>query len=519
MGLLKKAAVALGVGAIGALTGGLSAAYLGLKVKASALLGGASGVLAVLTNRGAPVGAERSPTILRSKLAPAQWVVGRARAEGRLVFGMIRQSTLHLAVLLSEGRCDGIESIFLDDVEIGLAESGNGYRAAAAVNGVLDSSVPVTKITPYFAADGSGGESLRSVSPAGGGWGSKDRLVGKSWAHIELNQWVGGRSVFEKVPKIEVLMRGQVFPWPGQPTPQWTESAAPIRWWWETRRKGIPPDEFDFMSVIQAHGICSDVLHYELPENMRSTYGIDGGAFQESIRYAVNGIIFSDDPPDAVDRQLDLAWGGAIANDGGLRRFLPGFPRAPDRDITGADITAFEGWIAGSSPAAYTTAVRMNLAASRYHGHAPLSMPAAVGTLIPGRLRYKEIDAGTSAFISDPLQAGRVQGILLRTAQNSGRWQYRLAPGRAMENLHLRPGDVARVFDDSNDLRGEPMVIESAEILEDWTVSVSFSRQIDWSPTFVGAPLNTGTISAGGTGQPPHSERDGALDIVSGGGI
>ena len=514
MGILKRGLTALGVGAVAALTGGAAAAYLGLKVVKSAVIGGVAGALHVLTARSAPVGSSRSQVVLREKLGPAQWVVGRARTAGRIAYSEIRGSTLHLALLLSEGECDGLESIILDDKEIGLAVDGNGYRAAAAINGVLDSSTPVVKITPYFGADGNGGASLRAVSARG--WTESDRLTGKAWAHVELNQWVGGRSVFERMPKIEVVMRGLKLTWPGQPTPTWTESTAAIRWWWETERKGVPTDEIDLYSVIEAHGLCTDILEYELPPEMRSTYGIDGGAIARSMRYAAGGVIFSDDRPQSVDQQFDLAWSGSVVMDGGVRRFLPGGSRKSVRQIGGDDIAEFLGRVRGVSPALGMTAIRMSLAQSTYHHFAPLSMPPHVAGMPPGSLPYRELDAGTAALINSPLQAGRTQGWLLNRARGDERWQYRLLPGGNMENLQYRLGEVCTVFDDKNGINGDAMVVESVDVQEDWTVVLSLSPQLDWTPVWVAPPLPDGSISSGGTGQPDPSLPEGALTLEEG---
>ena len=131
----------MGIAIFGIATGNVPLAILGISLFASVAL--APDALGNNLPRGT-----RSRTTVREAVSPAQWVVGRARVGGALVFQAAQGeyvnngAILQQVIVLSEGPVEGIEGIWLNGENV-------GFRFAdPTVSGIVpytDQNNPLTR--------------------------------------------------------------------------------------------------------------------------------------------------------------------------------------------------------------------------------------------------------------------------------------------------------------------------------------------------------------------------------------
>lgn len=466
--------------AIGALVGGLGKALaIGItkvtfaQVAAGALIGGAlAGVSTLLAPKPPKLdfGANRADTrhTVREAVSPARWIVGRARVGGVMVFyHEADKNNLHLALVLSEGTCDGIERVWADGDEIPLERDDQVLRPAPG-----DKHRGKITIHEYFAADGSEGQSLRAV--AGSDWTTSHRLEGLSWVHVHLHQPDYGDTIdnrfWARLPELNFLVRGIKITWPGQTAPRWTENAAAIRYWWLRERRGVPVRAIDEAGFHEAYVLSSQTIHFALPE------GYEDYATQ-SMRYAVNGVIHADDDPERIEAELDYAWQGWAVEAGGVYHFRPGVDRPVQRTITPDDIISIEAIRPAPALQDRINAATVSLAQSREHDWLEASLPELTdeaGLRRDGERLAK--DLGTRALVADPVAAGRLLAIALRRARANATFTYRLKPGPALEWLSLRPSDRVQITDPEHGLEDFPALVERVVVNPDWSATLDLSE-------------------------------------------
>ena len=228
---IKKAFTPFATIAIGFLSGGatavISALTAGTKIAlGNVLVGGLIGAgLGAATNllmpryqgpsgtskrQEANAARRRWSNTVRAPVVPKRWILGRARVGS--VLAWIGDDNdgydLHMALIISEGACEGIEKMWVSKKEVPINFSndryGRKFKAALPKDaGRLEGWI-------YFKGDGTQGASLRAADST---FTSEWKLNGMSWIHIHLNQpqytqndtigryWTG-------IPNIEFLVKG-----------------------------------------------------------------------------------------------------------------------------------------------------------------------------------------------------------------------------------------------------------------------------------------------------------------------
>ena len=181
-------------------------------------------------------------TTLRTQETRARWVVGRARTAGVLANAEVSDSgrILFMDILLSEGEIENIERVWVDEKSYAVSGPGQavprGQTSSPGWRGLIGQE--------------RGGIALQ-LHPSGGTGG----LSGIAYVRVAIVS-----SVYQRVPRLAFLVRGQKITWPGQTDPVFTNNAAAVRWWWLTERRGIDPALIDEQSVRDAVTRCGETV-------------------------------------------------------------------------------------------------------------------------------------------------------------------------------------------------------------------------------------------------------------------
>ena len=463
--------IAFGGQLVGSLVTGST---LAVALKAAAVVGTLT-FLAQLTSRFNRDNSQVYQGIVRSAALPARWILGRARVGGMLVYYEEQNEvedkgpkTVQLAIVLSEGPLEQIEKIWVDGVEVPLRNrSVDNDGVHLNFHGPLLGHIAVWE---YFAADGSGGASLRSRSTH---WTSQHRLTGKSWVHVELNQndySDASDRIWDGFPEIEFLIQGSKIRWPGQPNPTWTENAAAIRYWYMTEICGISPDLIDISSFLAAYATCEQTVSFDLSENYTQA-----GYQSSSIRYSINGVISNEDTAN-VENEFDFCWQGYVVEANARYYFRPGVNRPILRVLSDKDILENVSIQVAPILQDRVNSMSMQLTQSNVKNWQGQDLPTQIDRVSKETRDNNEelwLDLGTRQYVQDPIVGGRLVAIALKRAQDLSTFIYRVSPGRHLEWLRVIPGDRIRINHQALGLEIDT-VITSVETNEDWSVTITF---------------------------------------------
>jgi len=253
------------------------------------LLGG------LLRRRGrTPIRAQKRPNQIVSEgepTYPAQWVFGESRVAGVEVYRATEITTvtdapfhseedpghglnLHRFFVLSEGMCEqltgieiGEDDYYISDLESELFPRQFGHRLRAATaerwNGRTTRGGSWTAY-PKLKADGT--ERPEPFTPTAGSlpWPDMARLDGKAWIHLVQHQPPPeqGDTVWpDQLQPVSFVLKGMHLPIPGPGHPdtwpvEYTDNAAAVRFFLESRLAGVPIERFDLASVRAAYRVC-----------------------------------------------------------------------------------------------------------------------------------------------------------------------------------------------------------------------------------------------------------------------
>ena len=260
--------------------------------------------------------APKPATRLELASSPMRYILGKRRVEGSLVFatGIYRRGTdrdpayAWLIYVLGEGAMEGIEEIYINGDILPFTRNGGHLTPSdGRYQRQAGAPAPAIEIFEYFDADGTQGVDMRTpTAPAGRQygnsrigpwssapdartlyyrdpidaalglysepfpysaeaktWGTAHRLDGLSYVGVKLfqnyyNVQDRNSRVWQKVPKIEFVVKGKKLTWPGQTTPKYTEN--PIAWlyWYDTVRRGIPASRIDTPSFTESFNKCDE---------------------------------------------------------------------------------------------------------------------------------------------------------------------------------------------------------------------------------------------------------------------
>ena len=426
-------------------------------------------------------------TRITSGDGPGQWVLGRSLVQGVVADAFVKGNLLHLPIALSEGNCEVIESIIINGEEIPLRRVSGTYEL-----------VPVTpeqnkrfRLFDYLDDnDPDKGKTLRQVAAE---WTDKHVGRGISWVHLQLDG-----AFFEELPEVSFIMCGIQIRWPGNNRRLWTDSAAALRWWWETERKKTDPRNINRDSVIRAHEQCSETISYELPYPLNVHYS------GYSTRYGINGVLKSTDNVRNVEAEMDFCWFGTTGNHNGVISFDPGIEKDVEWTVGRDDIIRMESMITGVSDRDRLSAMQVGVQALREKRYRPASLEVIDQDAFDSiGLRTK--DSGARQFVTDGMQLARIADLTLRDELNFRRWTYILKAGENLENLRIRAGSVGILHDPRAGLHGQKVRVQEMAVSTDFTVRLTIKEELDWSTRFVSPPAIEDPVSKDSS-QLPRSE-------------
>ena len=482
---------------------------IGATVVAAAKAAAIIGVLTFLTSIAQRRGelTDNFGSIVRSSVMPARWILGRARVGGMLVFydeqpkdldtlgnptdESSRPTTVQMAVVISEGPIDGIEKVWANGEEVPIiSRTADNDGIHLNFGGPLVGNIAVWE---YFAADGTGGHSLRVRSPR---WTTQHKLIGKSWVHIELNQNDYGDNpedrVWDGFPEIEFLIRGQKISWPGQVTPVWTENAAAIRYWHLVELCGIDPNMIDLASFHAAYATCNERIDFQIPPQF-----IEEGYQRVTTRYTINGVITSEDNLSNLTNEFDFCWQGNLVEANARYYFRPGEDRVVTETLTDIDILEVVSIQVAPILQDRVNSMSMELLQSNTKQWQRQDIPRQTDEL--SRLNRDNgeelwLNLGSRRFIQNPVVAIRLLAIALRRAQNLDTYIYRVAPGTKLQWLRVIPGDYLTLNHEALDIQKVVSVV-SVQTNEDWSTTLVLQGQNrqEFYPTLV-LPTESSTL-------------------------
>ena len=420
-----------------------------------------------------------------------RFVLGQSLVPVEPCFGVVKGGSLHLALPVSIGTCEGMgpeivieggwNSIAaVNPTEVALKQDGRLWKPFPGAANAWSDRIRIWEY-PEAGPSTTRWESLRAVAP---GWDANHRMDGIAGLHIELRQGAAPANARNRdgrfwsgIPNIRVLWKGIKPTWPGHSAREWTDSPAALRYWWMVERLGVDPSLIDSESVRAAHGVCSETIHYNLPDRFAAEYESD------SKRYSLNGWLSPTDTRAQVEQQMDYCWMGEVLLADGRFRFLPGYPRPVTRALTQRDLVENLGVNVSGPVSERLTGASCILAQSRdkrFRAEQPLrwedeDAKAAIGGV------SRVHDFGRLSFVDDPLLGMRLLVYMVRQAQNDRRWRYLVRPGDGIQHYGALPGEVISITEPENDLLATECEIVATDRREDWVADWQIRRVMDWS--------------------------------------
>ena len=386
-------------------------------------------------------------------------------------------SDLHMALVLSEGPCEGIDEIWLDGEPLTVTKATAGGHSVYTADGF--------ECHEYFKADGTEGAESFAAASAGSSeltW-SAATVQGKglSWVYIKLTQNDYGRDLdsrrYNRIPNIEFVVKGLKVgsrrnPNTGAKT--WTENAAIIRKWWLTERRGVNWRDINNGYYNAAVQRCDTTIDISNLDNFDST------AMQSNLkRYTVNGLIHSGDDVVRIEEDFDFAWDGSVVEWDGEYLFRPGGDRASVREIVPDDITEEPLYRPGTT--LNSNRYLCSLPQSEWHDWLPYDI--RVDDI--GKQDYdgqvQTLNLGPTAFVSNPAQAANLLRSAARRARASSSIELTLKPGDSFESASIVPGDKVTLSIPELGISDQDYLVVNSRVLAGWAIRVVLAEWgSDW---------------------------------------
>ena len=412
---------------------------------------------------------------INETITPARWVVGRVRVEGRLVWASEDDDDLHLAYVLSEGECEGIEEIWADGEKLPLVKSSSGGHNVFTVSGKF-------VCHEYFKADGTeGAESFAAASSAHLPWdASSVQGKGLSWVYVKLTQNDYGDDLdsrqWNRIPALEFIMKGIKISRNRNPAANkaFTDNAAIVRKWWLTERRGVDYRKINNTYYTAARTRCATMI------NISTLTGFDSSEMQGDLtRYTINGLIHSGDDVTRIEEDMDFAWDGAVVDWDGELLFRPGGDRGSVMELVGDNIVEEPIYRPGTT-----------LNSNRYVADIPQSewhdmLPYTLRVDDSGKQTYdgviQTLNLGTTEFVTNPAQAANLLRSAARRARASSSIEVTLMPGDDFEHSTIIPGDKVTMQLPELGIADQDFFVLDSKVLPGWAVRLVLTEWgSDW---------------------------------------
>ena len=411
----------------------------------------------------------RNKTNVRAAVSPARYIYGEAKTGGVIVYTLEDDRDFWVVYAVSKGACDSITGIYVDGEKHGVQREQDGSLLATA--GKYRRQI---RMWEEFTADGSttgaGATALRAVT--GSEWTTSHKGVGVSYVVVKMTQTErDNEGVFSGFPELLFVVKGRKFTWPGQSTPAWTENAAAVAYDYLRSRRGIPAADIDDASFSAAFTICEAQVAVSRPDSRYSEWPAT------ERRYAINGVVFADDDPDRMQKEIEFATRGHIFEWNGKFRITVGANRTPTTTIGDADILEVLSITTAPPISDRVNVATMELDQSRHHDYQNYSAPEVVDqeqlTRDGERL---EKNLGRRVLINSPAALDRLLVGNLRRARASMSVTLRLSPGLLMKWLTLKPTELCSITESVHGLASWTGEVSSVTLNDDFSVTAVFDE-------------------------------------------
>ena len=439
-----------------------------------------------------PSGAQRGATerTLNDPITAARWIIGAVRVQGKVVWVHVDDdaevinadtsrdtvSTLHMAQVLSESACDGIQEIWLDGDKLTTTktiEAGhNVFRA------------PGFELHEYFKADGTqGAECFAAATGADLAFDSSTvKGEGLSWVYMKFTQNDYGNDLesrrYSRIPRVEYVIKGIKIRRGRDPKGSsalaWTENAAIVRKWWLTERRGIDWNRINNTYYRAARTRCDTMI------DISNLTNFDSSAMSTNLlRYTINGLIHSGDDVTRIEQDMDFAWDGSIVDWDGELLFRPGGARASVRQIVGEDIVENVVYRPGTTLGA--NRYLCDIPQSEWHDYLPytLTVDDAGKQAYDGQILT--LNLGSTDLVSNPAQAANLLRSAARRARASSSIEMTISPGEEYENTVIIPGDKITLTLPELSINDQDFFVIDSRVLPGWAMKLTLTEWgSDW---------------------------------------
>ena len=408
-----------------------------------------------------------------SAVARRRHIIGRVRCGGVVchmeVTGTGKTKTLHMAIVLGDGPMDAIEAVWVEGKQIPTSRSRGVLRGTGDYQGRF-------ACHEYLNATGTQGSAFHRATSAR----TSFRLNGVSWTYVALTQnnytdpddrlWKSAR------PRIEFVVRGLKFSTPHSSTPVWSRNAADVRYWFLKERMNVPDEVIDIPSYTAARAVCESTVTTPLPTGPQySSYeGSD-------LRYAVDGVIFSDEENQGLIEELDKCWAGNMVEHSGIFHFRPGANRVPVDHFGAEDIIESGDFIASVPLPERIGSATAKCAQSAPHDFQPYQLPVVKNqSAINADGREYRADFGQYRFVCNPITAQRLVANAIERSRQGQSYQYVVFPGIGFSRSRIVPSDIITVTDERNGLENARMEVQQTV----WQPDMSWAITVRAAPEF-----------------------------------
>ena len=413
---------------------------------------------------GADLDRQRNKTNIRAAVSSGRYIYGEARTGGVLAYVHEDGADLWVVYAISKGACDSVTGLYIDGERQDISRTAAGVVTVAS--GKYAGQVTVwEEFAGGGATDGPGPRALRDA--AGSAWATTHKGVGISYAIARLTQIErDNEGVFSGFPELSFVVRGRKFAWPGQATPAWTENAAAVAYDILRSRRGVPASEIDDASFQAAFAICEQQVAVSRPDNRYA------GWPSTERRYAINGIVFSDDDPERLMTEIEFAIRGSVFEWNGKFRINAGANRTPTTTIGDGDILEVESVSVAPPISERVNVAVMSIDQSKFHDFQNYSAPEVVDQAQLARDGERlEKNLGTRVLVNSPAALDRLLTGNLRRARSSMSVTLRLSPGKLLKWLALKPTELCSVTNSVHGLDGWTGEVSAVTLNDDFSVT------------------------------------------------
>ena len=439
-----------------------------------------------------PSGAQRGAAerTLNDPITPARWIVGAVRVQGKVVWVNVNDdeevvnadtsrdtvSSLHMAQVLSESACDGIQEIWLDGDKLTTSKTTeNGHNVFRA---------PGFELHEYFKGDGTeGAECFAAAAGADLAFDSSSvKGVGLSWLYMKFTQNDYGNDLdsrrYSRIPRVEFVVKGIKIRRGRDPKGSsalaWTENAAIVRKWWLTERRGIDWNRINNTYYRAARTRCDTMIDISNLPNFDSS-----AMSTDLLRYTINGLIHSGDDVTRIEQDMDFAWDGSIVDWDGELLFRPGGVRASVRQIVGDDIVEDVVYRPGTTLGA--NRYLCDIPQSEWHDYLPYTLTVDD----TGKQAYDgqvlTLNLGRTDLVSNPAQAANLLRSAARRARASSSVEMTISPGDDYENTVIIPGDKITLTLPELSINDQDFFVIDSRVLPGWAMKLTLAEWgSDW---------------------------------------